>query len=409
MLLFQIPSHPYYLPLVERSVVSQPHPFPKLFQGELGLLHADWKVALCTAQVLRIMAWIISIIVIIEYLQWWRQVCNPCNIGFLQMHRQLESFSLEAHLVTPRCNRWRLRCKIRPLQRGLIYWIVFWWLWMHSCSTLKSSPLSWNLWRGGSYESHHKHFCWGHIHATELHNLNIVGLRWWLVANCVSCWMKSADKVIKCQEMAGVKAANHTHVADDIDKFVFQMDCHCQWQFLNHIPLILNGLHRIVERQMGHLVEQYSLFSEAMCLWTNSWYQDGDELLLDARSDIEQMGGWLSIRHVSVTSGGVKGCFYPVMFPQSVVFHSTIDPWTQPSWETENSVTQIPAFVVWCSTCYTGLLDMCSLLYASMIWDVTNRIWDGISRNPPRTTSSMLICTSRNITHTLCAYDIATV
>ena len=41
MLLLQKPSHPYFLPLVERTVVGLPQSFGKLLQGEFWLLQAD--------------------------------------------------------------------------------------------------------------------------------------------------------------------------------------------------------------------------------------------------------------------------------------------------------------------------------------------------------------------------------
>jgi len=41
MLLLQEPSHPYFLPVVERTIVGLPHLFGKLRHGEFGLLQAD--------------------------------------------------------------------------------------------------------------------------------------------------------------------------------------------------------------------------------------------------------------------------------------------------------------------------------------------------------------------------------
>lgn len=39
---------------------------------------------------------------------------------------------------------------------------------------------------GGTLEIHHNRHDGGYIVATVAHNLNIVDLRWWLGANCVS-------------------------------------------------------------------------------------------------------------------------------------------------------------------------------------------------------------------------------
>jgi len=41
---------------------------------------------------------------------------------------------------------------------------------------------------GETFETHHNRLGGGHILAMVAHNLDIVRLRWWLVANCcVSC------------------------------------------------------------------------------------------------------------------------------------------------------------------------------------------------------------------------------
>jgi len=40
---------------------------------------------------------------------------------------------------------------------------------------------------GGTFETCHNHLGGGHIVATVAHNLEILRLHWWLVANCVSC------------------------------------------------------------------------------------------------------------------------------------------------------------------------------------------------------------------------------
>jgi hypothetical protein len=39
---------------------------------------------------------------------------------------------------------------------------------------------------GGTLDIHHNHLDGGYIVATVAHNLNIVDLRWWLGANCMS-------------------------------------------------------------------------------------------------------------------------------------------------------------------------------------------------------------------------------
>jgi len=40
---------------------------------------------------------------------------------------------------------------------------------------------------GGTFETYHNHLGAGHILDTVAHYMDILGLRWWLFANCVSC------------------------------------------------------------------------------------------------------------------------------------------------------------------------------------------------------------------------------
>jgi len=100
----------------------------------------------------------------------------------------------------------------------------------------------------------------GDILATVAHNWNMVGLPWWLVANCcVSCWMENGDKTAERLEMAAVKEGNHTHVAVDIAWRISQIDYLWPWQVVYHYSVILNCCHSAVARQIGHPVEPYSL------------------------------------------------------------------------------------------------------------------------------------------------------
>jgi len=127
------------------------------------------------------------------------------------------------------------------------------------------------------------------------------------------------------------------------------------------------------------------------------------------RWDIESIGVWLSILQVPVTFGGMKGFLYPILLSQSVLFHYTFDPCNQPGpWEKETLITHIPPFFVICSNSYTRILNRCSPLYASMTLQVIDGIWFDISRNPTRTLSSMKLSMTRDITHKLCVYDLAT-
>jgi len=125
MLFPKEPSHPYFLPLVERTIVGLPHPFGKLFQGvEFSLLRADWGFTLCTTQVRRIVALIICITFFIGNLRQWGHVHNPSDICFLWFRRWQESFRWEANGRSPRCagrrSRWRSRAGRCLLQGFLI-------------------------------------------------------------------------------------------------------------------------------------------------------------------------------------------------------------------------------------------------------------------------------------------------
>jgi hypothetical protein len=51
MLFLVEPSHPSFLPLVERALVGLPLPFGKLLRKEFVLLLAAWRFTLCTALV----------------------------------------------------------------------------------------------------------------------------------------------------------------------------------------------------------------------------------------------------------------------------------------------------------------------------------------------------------------------
>jgi len=124
MLFLEEPSHPYFLPLVERAIVRLPHPFGKLLQGEFGLLQADWGFTLCTAQVQQIVALIICIIFVVGNLRQWWQVRHPCDICFPQLRRWQRSFRWEANGWSPRCPRRRSRWRSRAGRCWPIDWIV---------------------------------------------------------------------------------------------------------------------------------------------------------------------------------------------------------------------------------------------------------------------------------------------
>jgi len=87
--------------------------------------------------------------------------------------------------------------------------------------------------------------------------------------------MENFDRTAECLEMAAVKAGNHSHAPDDIDWFVCQIVCHCQWQFVNDFPRILNCLQGVVASEHGLPVEPYSLSSVKILPSTSSVDIDG--------------------------------------------------------------------------------------------------------------------------------------
>jgi len=99
---------------------------------------------------------------------------------------------------------------------------------------------------------------------------------------------------------------------------------------------------------------------------------------------------------------------YPTQLSWIVVFHYTIDPWDQPSWQKKWFITQIPLVcVTWLISC-SGILDKWSPSYASMTLLVIEGIWYDISRNLTRTIYGMKVTTTRDSTQKLCVYDLAT-
>jgi hypothetical protein len=79
--------------------------------------------------------------------------------------------------------------------------------------------------------------------------------------------------------MVAVKAGNNTHVAVDIEWIVSQMDCLCEWQFMNCFLMIQNCLYGVVACHIGHLDEPFQLSSVEICSSTCSVNKDGGKQL----------------------------------------------------------------------------------------------------------------------------------
>jgi len=148
MLLLQKPRHPYFLALVEYTVVALHHPFGKLLQCEFSLLQADWEFAFCTAEVPRIVALISCIILVVWHVWQWGQVRNPCDICFPWFCWRLESFHRKAYGLSSRCAGRRLRWMSQARRCWLIYWMISQVCWRYSRCTRRWRPVSWELRRG---------------------------------------------------------------------------------------------------------------------------------------------------------------------------------------------------------------------------------------------------------------------
>jgi len=70
--------------------------------------------------------------------------------------------------------------------------------------------------------------------------------------------------------------------------------------------------------------------------------------------------------------------------------------------------THIPQIFVLCLISHTRIFNRCSPSYISMTLQVIEELWCDISRNPTRMISSTMVSTTRDITHMLCLYVLAT-
>jgi hypothetical protein len=87
--------------------------------------------------------------------------------------------------------------------------------------------------------------------------------------------------------MAALKVGNHTHELDDIDWFVSQINCLCQWQFGKCILITLNWLHGVVVCQIGHPEEPHSLSLVEIRLFACAVHKKWGYTTISARCDVE--------------------------------------------------------------------------------------------------------------------------
>jgi len=91
--------------------------------------------------------------------------------------------------------------------------------------------------------------------------------------------METGDETAEHLEMAAVKEGNCTLAADDINWWISQIDCPCQWQFVIIYPVILHCHYYIIASQIGHRVEPYELSSVEIFPSTYSVKKDSGKLL----------------------------------------------------------------------------------------------------------------------------------
>jgi hypothetical protein len=91
------------------------------------------------------------------------------------------------------------------------------------------------------------------------HNLDIIDLCWWLVANCGSCWMETGDWTAEYLQMVAVMEGYHLHMAWDTDQCISHINYHCQWQYIHNSQRILNYPHCVVAANIHyHHVNPYA-------------------------------------------------------------------------------------------------------------------------------------------------------
>lgn len=150
---------------------------------------------------------------------------------------------------------------------------------------------------GGIFDTQHNHVGGGHILVTAAHSLNIVGLDWWLVANCVLCWMESAEKTAEHLDIVAVRAGNNTHAADISNWFVSQIHWRGKCQVMNYFPMIPNCFYRIVACLISNMEEPCWLNSVEFLLLTCYVNNDDTKLwfMWEVRY-IESEYGWVYCR-----------------------------------------------------------------------------------------------------------------
>jgi len=187
LMLILNPSHPYFLPLAECTVVGLPHSVGKLLQQEFGLLEGDSQFAFSTARVQHIIDNLICIIIVVRNLQQWGPVHNRWYFAIPRLLRRLEQFQLEASWGSPRSAGSRVGWRISAGRCCPIDWIVFRSSWRKSQCTWQRPPLSWNMQRGE------------HLRPTITNLVGVISLPlWpitWISLACAGGWVQTVSHV----------------------------------------------------------------------------------------------------------------------------------------------------------------------------------------------------------------------
>jgi len=175
------PSNPYFLILVACTLVGLPYHDRKFLQGECGFLQADWRFALCTAQLQGTITVIMCIIIVMRNLWWWGQVHDLCDLCFPWIHWRVESVPWEGNCGSPRCFGRMSRLSIRAASYWPIVSVLFWRSWRNSRCTWRWWLLSWWLGKGE------------HLRPTIIALVEVISLPLWPITwvslTCAAGWL----------------------------------------------------------------------------------------------------------------------------------------------------------------------------------------------------------------------------
>jgi len=90
--------------------------------------------------------------------------------------------------------------------------------------------------------------------------------------------MDHGDETEEQLKITAVNQINYTPVAENIDWCVSQVDCHCQWLFLNYLPMNPNCHLSVVPGEVDNpvgacLLSSVNIYSSTCCVNTDGGKQ----------------------------------------------------------------------------------------------------------------------------------------